>query len=268
MTANDMTNRDAAQIAALPKSAVWSQLQSRGVLEGGALRSLTSERTQHTSSPAMGGGHPKKLPLGRPETTCEEVKEAMRKHTKHGSAAGVAHTGGFGGGRAVWQGHAGRAVLVTACDRGQRQRGGRPNGVHSLWPESASVLDRRGGLRDGVPDGVHPFRAHDQRLDRRGGLPKGVHPAPARTQQPRPGSTGGSPCGIRHDRPFDHGLGKRGGLPSGIHPHQPEPDGLARRGGLPIDVHPASRPLGKQFDQGLKSRGGRPLGVHRFRPAR
>ena len=74
MTANDMTNRDAAQIAALPKSAVWSQLQSRGVLEGGAFRSLTSERTQNTSSPAMGGGHPKRLPLGRPETMCEEVK--------------------------------------------------------------------------------------------------------------------------------------------------------------------------------------------------
>ena len=69
MTANDMTNRDAAQIAALPKSAVWSQLQSSGVLEGGAgLRSLTSERTEHTSSPAMSGGHPKRLPLGRPET--------------------------------------------------------------------------------------------------------------------------------------------------------------------------------------------------------
>ena len=88
MNANDMTNRDAAQIAALPKSAVWSQLQSRGLLVGGAgLRSLTSERTEHTSSPAMGGGHPKRLPLGFPERTCEEVRETMRKHTKHGSAA-------------------------------------------------------------------------------------------------------------------------------------------------------------------------------------
>jgi len=294
MTANEMTNRDAAQIAALPKSAVWSQLQSRGLLEGGAgLRSLTSERTEHTSSPAMSGGHPKRLSLGRPETACEEVRENMRKHTKHGSAAGVALTGGSGGGRAVWQdelrggvvipwpaagggtfagdpphtgalaGHAGRAVLVTACDRGQRQRGGRPNGVHLLRPESESGLDRWGGLRGGVVCGAHPFRAYDHRLDQRGGLPTGVRPAPARMQQGRPGSTGGSPCGIHHDRPHDHGL-ERGGLRNGIHPHQPEPDGLARRGGFPIGVHPASRP---RFDQGLKSRGGRPSGVHLLRLA-
>src|SRR2546421_178257 len=155
MTANDMTNRDPAQTAALPKSAVWSRLLSRGVLDGGAgSRSLTSERTDHTSSPATGGGHPKRLSLGRRWSACEEVRSIMSKHTKHGSVTGVSLWGDFGGGRAVWQDElrdgvaepphaglvhpAGRAVLVTACDRGQGHWGGRPDGVHLPWPTSES----------------------------------------------------------------------------------------------------------------------------------
>src|SRR5579884_1831242 len=157
MTANDMTNRDAARTAALPKSAVWSQLVSEGVRGGGAgVRSLTSELTEHTSSPATSGGHPKRLPLDGPGRACEEV-ETMKRHTTHGSAAGVTSRD-LGGGRAVWQeelrsgvdsprpaahggavagaplrtgglsGHAGRAVLVTACPGGSERRGGLPRG--------------------------------------------------------------------------------------------------------------------------------------------
>src|SRR5690349_16984786 len=104
MTADDMTNRGTSQTAALPKSAVWSRLGSGVVLAGSAgSRPLTSGRTDHTSSPAAGGGHPKRLPLERLGSACEEVREAMKTHTKHGSVAGVALTGGFGGGRAVWQ---------------------------------------------------------------------------------------------------------------------------------------------------------------------
>src|SRR3954451_9965716 len=102
MTADDMTNRGTAQTAALPKSAVWSQLGSDGVLAGGAgSRPLTSGRTDHTSSPATSEGRPKGLSLARSGRTCEEVRENMNKHTKHGFAAGVALTGGLGGGRAV-----------------------------------------------------------------------------------------------------------------------------------------------------------------------
>jgi hypothetical protein len=134
MTANDMTYRDAAQIAALPKSAVWSRMPSDVVFGGGVVpRSLTSERTEHTSSPATGGGRPKGLPLGRREGACEEVRENMRKHNKHEPITGVSLGGDFGDGRAVWQAgrvrggvatplhagplerHAGRAVFVTAC---------------------------------------------------------------------------------------------------------------------------------------------------------
>src|SRR6478735_9894035 len=113
MTADDMTNRDAAQIAALPKSAVWSQLGSDGVLAGGAgSRPLTSGRTDHTSSPATSEGRPKRLSLAGSGRTCEEVRETMRKHTKHWSAAGVALTGGVGGARAVW--HDERRAEVAA----------------------------------------------------------------------------------------------------------------------------------------------------------
>ena len=101
MTANDMTNRDAAQIAALPKSAVWSVLAARGVPAGSAGScSLTSERTENTSSPAASGGRPKRPSLGRRRRAREEVRETMREHITRGSVALVALTGGLGGGRA------------------------------------------------------------------------------------------------------------------------------------------------------------------------
>ena|SRR5581483_1324484 len=378
MTANDMTNRDAAQIAALPKSAVWSRLLSGDVIGSGWSRSLTSERTGHTSSPATSGGHPKRLSLGRPEGACEEVRETMRKHKKHGSVAGVSFEGDVGGGRAVWQAgrvrggvadpphaaplerHAGRAVSVTACVTGQVQRGGRPEGVHLSWSTSESRLTMRrhdkhasvagvsfeddsgggravwhdgphagvapplhvglerhagravlgtacrngrergghplgvhlsrppsvnddrlgswGGLRAGVPAGVHPARAYDQALDRRGGHHLGVHPVFAGAADPRPRSTGGSPSGTRHDRPLANGQGPGGGVrygpPFGFRPRLSGSDGTARRGGGLIPLPPACRPfarqsnatpIARQSNKGLNAWGGRPTGAHPFR---
>jgi hypothetical protein len=213
MTATDMTTRDAAQTAALPKSAVWSVLDSRGVLGGGAgSRSLTSERTEYTSSPATSGVRPKRSPLAGQGGPCDDVRKTMRQHTTHGNVAGVARKGGFGDGRAVWQdelrggvadpphselaSHAGRAVLVTACDR-DRRRGGRPNGVHLLRSSNPFVRDRRGGFRAGSPAGSHPsgrtvttdgrrgwtclgshpLRSSVQHAARLGWMPAGIHPA-------------------------------------------------------------------------------------------
>src|SRR5581483_1931238 len=207
MTANEMTNRDAAQTAALPKSAVSSPLQSRGLLDGGAsARSLTSERTDHTSSPATSGGHPKRHPLAPPERACEEVK-TMNRHTTHESAVGVTFTGGSGGGRAVWQAelpggvhttrrsaaesgvvsgrpprpeefshHAGRAVLVTAWCSGTDRRGGRPTGVHPSGRTSEA------GAKGWTPAWSSPLPARGtNRAEQRGGLPSWIHPARTRS---------------------------------------------------------------------------------------
>src|SRR5581483_4522896 len=220
MTANDMTNRDAAQTAALPKSAVWSRLQSRGLVDGRAgARSLTSERTDHTSSPATSGGRPKRLPLTRAERTCEEAK-AMNTHTQHELAAGVALTGGSGGGCAVWhdglpggggtarrtaaasgkvagrpprpdelERHAGRAVLVTACACGTDGRGGRPAGVH---PSSRTS---EAGAKGWTPSRRSPLPARAAiGADRRGGLPKRIHPS----RPPRHGTAGWTPTADVH----------------------------------------------------------------------
>src|SRR5579862_5357702 len=217
MTANDMTTRDAAQTGALPKSAVWSRSQSHRSVEGGAgARSLTSEHTNHTSSPATSGGRPKRPPLPQAEKACEEVRsKTMNTHTTHELAAGVAHTGGSGGGRAVWQEElpcgvettrrtaadrgmvagrpprpdeflrcAGRAVLVTACAGGADRRGGRPVGVHP------SGRTREAGARGWTPTRRSPLPAHTTtRVERRGGLPTGIHPCRL-DFAPRPGAAG------------------------------------------------------------------------------
>jgi hypothetical protein len=284
MTANEMTNRDAAQIAALPKSAVWSQLLSHGLLGGRAGRSLTSERLEHTSSPATSGGHPKRLPLERAERACEEVRLiTMNRHTTHEPAAGVALTGGSGGGRAVWQvelssgvaspwpvagscaaagdlppvhglaGHAGRAVLATACPRSPERRGGLPSGVHPFRP-GEQRLERRGGL----PNGVHPIQPHDERLERRGGHPRNVHPIqpPAHERLER---RGGYPDGVHPFQPHTHRPERWGGLPNGVHPIWPnEHERLEPRGGHPRNVHP----IQPQTTERLERRGGRPRGAH------
>src|SRR5581483_6756799 len=209
-------NRDAAQIAALPKSAIWSLLQSRGLVVGSAsARSLTSERTEYTSSPATSGGHPKRIPLGRPERACKEVT-TMNRHTTHGSAAGVAHTGGSGSGRAVWHDelaggvsmtrgsaaergvvaghalrpgdashHAGRAVLVTAWCSGTERRGGRPNGVHP------SVRTGEAGAKGWTREWRSSLPARPTiKAERRGGIPAWIHPSAAHT---RPGTAGWTP---------------------------------------------------------------------------
>jgi hypothetical protein len=305
-----MTTRDAAQIAALPKSAVWSRMPSDVVFGGGASRSLTSERTEHTSSPATSGGRPKGLSLARPGSACEEVRETMRKHTQHTSAAGVSHREAFGGGGAVWHdelrggaadpphaglGHAGRAVLVTACDSGRRPRGGRPDGVHLLPPTldevrthmrrhtthgpvaGASFTGVCGGgravwhdeLRGGAADPPRTAPRHAGRAvfatacrqgqRRRGGHPIGVHPLwPETTSSPRGGLRTGASGGVHPFRAYE--LDRRGGLPHGAHP---APGCSAHRprstGGSPSGIR-HDRPL----VHGLGRRGGLPPGIHPF----
>src|SRR5579884_836837 len=199
MTANDMTKRDAAQTAALPKSAVWSRLQSRGLVDGRAgARSLTSERTDHTSSPATSGGRPKRLPLTRAERTCEEAK-AMNTHTQHelpaggGTARRTAAASGKVAGRPPrpdeLERHAGRAVLVTACACGTDGRGGRPAGVH---PSSRTS---EAGAKGWTPSRRSPLPARAAiGADRGGGLPKRIHPS----RPPRHGTAGWTPTSDVH----------------------------------------------------------------------
>jgi len=158
MTVSDMTTRDAATVATPPKGAAGSPLRAPVAFAGRAVvlypSPLTSGSFGHTSAPMMDGSRPKRLPAE--ETTCEEarVQTPMNKHRKHGSVAGVAHSGCLGDGRAVRNDeprtgvglpgpadigglpagfpppvrgfeHAGRAVFVTACNRGHG--GGCPN---------------------------------------------------------------------------------------------------------------------------------------------
>src|SRR5579885_1280806 len=289
MTANDMTKRDAAQTAALPKSAVWSRLQSRGLVDGRAgARSLTSERTDHTSSPATSGGRPKRLPLTRAERTCEEAK-AMNTHTQHELAAGVALTGGSGGGCAVWhdglpggggtarrtaaasgkvagrpprpdelERHAGRAVLVTACACGTDGRGGRPAGVH---PSSRTS---EAGAKGWTPSRRSPLPARAAiGADRGGGLPKRIHPS----RPPRHGTAGWTPTSDVHSAFLPQSESRHGAAgwtpTADVHSALlPRPRARTGAGRTPTpDGRPASLPLAPEDRFGVREQHALPLAL-------
>ena len=253
-----MTNRDAAQTAALPKSAVWSRLGSDSVLAGRAgSRSLTSGRTDAHKLSSHERGPPQEVSLVGSGRACEEVRETMRKHTKHGSAAGVALAGG------VWRCPC-RLARRAPCRggwppgtgplRGSRRasrarHGVRPRPETTGWvPErhrtpsgrySQRGLDRMGGLRTGsCPGGVHPSSGRTTRGWSDGVGPEGTHPVPAEHSNDGHGRRADLRRGSASYRPLEQGVGRRGGVPRGIHPSRPN-----RRPGLGgVDASSAAIP--------------------------